>query len=410
MGLLRTPERQVRLVVGTPLGQFIRSASRAAWRSRRAMARDRFGLSIIRIPTLPARLDRSHVDGVVMSRWLAAQLDSSEPAILHCRGLTAAQIGLTVRTRRPGVRVVFDCRGVAGPEALYAGGFPSEDGAPVEMVAVARNLDTQQKAAAKASDGVIVVSHAMRELALRSWGVPTGRVAVTPCCAEVDESALRERDGTRDRLGVKDRFVVVYCGSITPYQMVEESVDLFREILTMRPDATFLGITPSVTLLTELLRARGVPSEKFQIISAPHSEVPKLLAAGDLAVLLRERSLVNAVASPVKFAEYLAAGIPVVLTEGIGDYSDLVRSNGVGCVLPDVRANEKSHDDLNAFLIAYSRNAPDVRANCYALARRELSAARARDAVNSLYHRLFSEARSSETSLFAANAEEKTVA
>jgi glycosyltransferase involved in cell wall biosynthesis len=42
---------------------------------------------------------------------------------------------------------------------------------------------------------------------------------------------------------------------------------------------------------------------------------------------------VNRVASPVKFAEYLHAGLPVVLTRGIGDASGWVREHGLGVVL-----------------------------------------------------------------------------
>jgi hypothetical protein len=42
---------------------------------------------------------------------------------------------------------------------------------------------------------------------------------------------------------------------------------------------------------------------------------------------------VNEVASPVKFGEYLASGLPVVMSAGIGDYSELVRRKKVGVIL-----------------------------------------------------------------------------
>ena len=36
---------------------------------------------------------------------------------------------------------------------------------------------------------------------------------------------------------------------------------------------------------------------------------------------------------PIKFAEYLACGIPVILTSGIGDTEEIVVSNRIGAVI-----------------------------------------------------------------------------
>jgi glycosyltransferase involved in cell wall biosynthesis len=49
-----------------------------------------------------------------------------------------------------------------------------------------------------------------------------------------------------------------------------------------------------------------------------------------VGLLLREDTLTNRVASPVKFAEYLRCGLPVILTPYIGDFYGLVRSEDVG--------------------------------------------------------------------------------
>lgn len=63
--------------------------------------------------------------------------------------------------------------------------------------------------------------------------------------------------------------------------------------------------------------------------------------AGDVGLLLREDSLTNRVASPVKFAEYLRCGLPVVLTPYVGDFSELGATEGVGQTVEfPVRADE----------------------------------------------------------------------
>lgn len=55
-----------------------------------------------------------------------------------------------------------------------------------------------------------------------------------------------------------------------------------------------------------------------------------------MGLLLREKSLVNEVASPTKFAEYMLCGLPCILTEGIGDYSRLAREHDIGTVINDL--------------------------------------------------------------------------
>ena len=54
------------------------------------------------------------------------------------------------------------------------------------------------------------------------------------------------------------------------------------------------------------------------------------LSAADFGLLLRENNIVNNVASPTKFAEYLMAGLPVIISNGIGDFSYFVRFKNVG--------------------------------------------------------------------------------
>jgi glycosyltransferase involved in cell wall biosynthesis len=55
--------------------------------------------------------------------------------------------------------------------------------------------------------------------------------------------------------------------------------------------------------------------------------------AADVGLLIRGDDLVNRVAAPTKFAEYLACGLPVVVSRGVGDTESVVRTYGVGYVI-----------------------------------------------------------------------------
>ena len=63
------------------------------------------------------------------------------------------------------------------------------------------------------------------------------------------------------------------------------------------------------------------------------NEVPKYLLAADYGLLIRENTVTNQVASPVKFAEYLACGLPVIISRNLGDYSEFVTKNNCGYLL-----------------------------------------------------------------------------
>ncbi|MFN3876587.1 MAG: hypothetical protein ACK4L7_11835, partial [Flavobacteriales bacterium] len=64
-----------------------------------------------------------------------------------------------------------------------------------------------------------------------------------------------------------------------------------------------------------------------------HGHVGAVLRQCDIGLLVRPACATNRVASPTKFAEYLSAGLQVAISEGIGDFSGLVRSEGLGQVL-----------------------------------------------------------------------------
>lgn len=74
----------------------------------------------------------------------------------------------------------------------------------------------------------------------------------------------------------------------------------------------------------------GVSSADITLRSAPHEQVASFLMAADVALLLRENTLTNRVASPVKFAEYLRCGVPVIMTHYVGDLAEVAVREGVG--------------------------------------------------------------------------------
>jgi glycosyltransferase involved in cell wall biosynthesis len=186
------------------------------------------------------------------------------------------------------------------------------------------------------ADCVITVSRPHSAETLARGGSPS-RTTVVPCFADERKFDFDPEARARIRgvLGfAQDEIVYVYSG-ILPAKYDEGSpLHLFsrldpsgqNRLLILAPDDDNLATARNQ--LSPSIAARSV------LLQVPRSEVPKYLSAADIAILVRKPTVVNRVASPTKFAEYLLCGLPVIISEGIGDSSDLVRSDDVGVVLP----------------------------------------------------------------------------
>ncbi|MGH9418650.1 MAG: glycosyltransferase, partial [Thermoanaerobaculia bacterium] len=96
-------------------------------------------------------------------------------------------------------------------------------------------------------------------------------------------------------------------------------------------------------------------------------DVPNYLRAADVALALVRPSYARQSMSPTKFAEYLAAGLPVIATSGIGDLDTHIEEGRVGVLL--------DRFDRDAYLQALRaidelRCDPDLAARCRAEARK----------------------------------------
>jgi glycosyltransferase involved in cell wall biosynthesis len=106
--------------------------------------------------------------------------------------------------------------------------------------------------------------------------------------------------------------------------------------------------------------------EDFHVSGVPADEVPALLRRSRLGISFRKPTFSQIAASPTKISEYLAAGLPVVSNQGIGDTDDLLESERVGLIVGDF-------DGANLILAAEKAlslaGETDIAARCRAAAK-----------------------------------------
>jgi glycosyltransferase involved in cell wall biosynthesis len=158
------------------------------------------------------------------------------------------------------------------------------------------------------ADLVACGSEAVVEQVLRI-GVPETRVLLTPTGVDLDLFAEPpDRAVLRRRLGLDGRFVVGWVGSFRRFHALEQAVQATATV----PGATLLlvGDGPERARIERLARSLDVAATFTGTV--PHHELPAYLAAMDAAVILAKREA-QFHYSPLKLAEYLAAGLPVVV-------------------------------------------------------------------------------------------------
>jgi len=243
--------------------------------------------------------------------------------VIHAHNLYSAALALSGRWRY-GYRVVLDYHGRIPEEYVFLG-----KGGQTSR----RLLEILERWCVRHSDHIIAVSSKLAEYLVRRYRIKPEKVSVVPCCA--DESIFKwddaRREAVRQRLQLSNKFVCTHLGSFFEWYDPDRIIGVFQQIQN-RTDSHLLVITGDSEKAAGFLSTR-LPANTFTVRRAAHDEVPGLLNASDLGLLLLRSSPNIKTSSPAKFAEYLNSGLPVLITPEVGDFSDLVAAEGVGTVV-----------------------------------------------------------------------------
>ncbi|HXH95497.1 MAG TPA: glycosyltransferase, partial [Thermoanaerobaculia bacterium] len=125
-------------------------------------------------------------------------------------------------------------------------------------------------------------------------------------------------------------------------------------------------LTATANKMAEELEQRGFTKDDFRVTQIDPGEIPRYLRAADVALSLILTSFARRSASPTKMAEYFAAGLPVIVTPGVGDVDAHVAECQGGVVL---RGFDDAAYDEALDAIEELRRDPGLAARCQAQAR-----------------------------------------
>lgn len=304
-------------------------------------------------PSVPATFF-DIVNGTRIVRKLLARENYD---ILHCRvHLPALMAAIARKLSKHKPKILFDIRGFFPEEYTDAGVWP-------EGGWLYRTAKRVERWLLKESDGFVVLTEKARDI-LFPESKTIGRdklgrpVEVIPCCIDTDRFARDlSREDARRTLGVEDRFVIVYVGSLGGWYLTDEMIEFFAVAKETLPNSFVLILTQRDRgKVSDLMKRRGFSDSDFIVKTVEPSQLADELAAGDIAISFIKRCYSKQSSSPTKIGEYLACGLPIVANRGVGDIDLLIENNGVG-VLIDGFGHEDYVEALDRIL--QLRNAGD---------------------------------------------------
>lgn len=204
-----------------------------------------------------------------------------------------------------GARVLLDIHDLASD--MFAMRFDGRRGAHV----VDRALRFAERMATRSADAVLTVHDPYRRELLER-GTPAQKVTVV--MNSLDERLLPPPAGDRPR----DKFRIVYHGTLTPHYGVEMLVEAAARVANAIPELE-LGIYGAGDSLAAV-RSRAVElgmSDRIRLSGRflPHPQILAELRAASAGVIPNLPTRLNRFALSTKLFEYVALGIPVVCSD-----------------------------------------------------------------------------------------------
>lgn len=284
-------------------------------------------------PSLPA----TAYDVLAGIRYARRLVVRNGVEMVHARGHIPATIGLGLK-RKFRLKLIFDVRGLMADEYVDAehwrrGGL---------LYRLTKSMEQRLFAA---SDGVVTLTEKIWPL-ISNWDGLEGRTVVhqvIPCCVDLElyKFELDDRRRRRRELGLEDRLVVVYSGSIDGWYLTEKMADFFAWLIRKRPEAHCLWLTPSRhQRIHTLMKEREVDPARYTVLAAASKDVPSYLSASDAGLAFIKPCFSKLASSPTKNGEYLACGLPIIINSGIGDSDELIVKEKAGVLIRDFTTEE----------------------------------------------------------------------
>ncbi|WP_232830718.1 glycosyltransferase [Tropicimonas sp. IMCC34011] len=306
-------------------------------------------------------------DRLLVAPRLARRLDGLvrevRPDILHCRSYMPLSSALNTAGRH-GAKLIFDMRGFWIDERIEGGMWDPKGLTGRLLIRHFRALEDRAYAEAAA---IVVLTHDAKRVVEAQPAYRGAPISVIPCSVDQERFGVHPalRAATRTELGLStDTPVILYLGSASPLYRMHLLYRFFDAVRARSPEVRLMLVGNHDAQEHAKAAARhGVTLAPGSLICrrVAHHEVPAMLNAADLGISFRIQSPSSLGVSATKVGEYLACGLPVASSTGIGDIRRIIAEGENGMILAD--DSDAEIDRCAArFLSGFSLDRPGIKA------------------------------------------------
>lgn len=197
-----------------------------------------------------------------------------------------------------------------------------------------------EKKQIRRAKGVIACVEAMKEYSKEKYGYVPELFLHKPACVDLDKFKLDERKNPEllKEFGYENNIVCVYAGKFGGSYLEKETFDFFKTAYEHWGEKFRVLLLTSHTdeEIKNYCQQSNLPFELVIKTFLPHKDVPDYMGLGDFGIVPFIPVPSKRYGSPIKTGEYLAMGLPVVITKDISDDSDLIKKENIGYVLENL--------------------------------------------------------------------------
>lgn len=201
-----------------------------------------------------------------------------------------------------------------------------------------------EKKQAKRAKGAIACVPSMRDYSLKNYGHIPPIFAYKPACVDLEHFSIHKckNEFLVKKFEFENKIVCVYAGKFGGSYLGKETFDFFKVAFDYWGDKfrVLLLSSHSDAEIVNYCQESNLPVEIVKKVFVPHNEVPEYMGLGDFGITPFVPVPSKRYGSPIKTGEYLALGLPVVITKDISDDSDQISKYNAGYVLKDLDKTE----------------------------------------------------------------------
>jgi glycosyltransferase involved in cell wall biosynthesis len=245
-----------------------------------------------------------------MADRLVEQFEAFQPTVVQAASNYRNALPALIAARRLGIPFIYEVRGLWElTTASRKSGWET-----TERFRFDREMELRL---ASEADRVLTITHALAA-ELVQGGVPEDRIAVLPNAVDPDHFRPVPRDeGLARALGLHETFTLVYAGSLTVYEGLDDLIEAVGILRQEGLPASLIIIGEGVVRpsLQQLVQDKGLQRFIQFLGRIKPDEILSYLSLADAVALPRKAYRVCKIVSPLKPFEAMAMAKPVILTD-----------------------------------------------------------------------------------------------